>query len=146
MVSVTATSCTVSGPTNGVEIRVLMGTGTVVPVAGAQITGNARGYCNGSPQISALQPVTTNSSGWANLLDGGFGIYDLNITRAYTETGPILIRSNTTSTEGPYTYTDVYHLSLPTSPLATTLVTYNISSGNVTTIFCYYGRCLSGSG
>ncbi len=124
-VSVTTTSCTVSGPTLGVVIQVLannyMGTGvSVIPVVGAKVTGQAVGYCNDVLQPSTLQPTTTNSSGWASLLDGQFGLYNLEVA---------------------YAPTLVFNLSIVTNPLSVTYVTFNISTGNMTTHFCEFDVC-----
>ena len=65
----------------------------------------------------ALGPVTTNSSGWINLLDGGNGIYYLNVT---------------------YSQYLVYSLSIVTQPTSVTCVVSNASTGNLTTHFYEY--------
>lgn len=117
------TSCAVSGPTIGVMLRVLEDASHPTPVAGAQITGQMVGWCNDAQQVSLLQPETTNSSGWASLLDGGFGIYDLSINYS----------------------SDHYSLSIATLPMTLTCVVYNTTSGNVTTTLSEYeSRCPAG--
>lgn len=128
--TVTTTSCTVSGPTEGVVIHVLAnnytGNGvTVIPVVGAKVSGQAIGYCNNVLQPATLQPTTTNSSGWASLLDGQFGLYDLQVA---------------------YVPTLVFNLSIVTMPTSVTYVTFNISTGNMTTHFCEFNVCRSGTG
>ena len=130
--SVTTTSCTVSGPTNGVVIRVVEGGlyGPTIPIVGALVNGEADGYCNDALQTLTLQSAATNSSGWASLLDEGFGVYNLNIS--YEVGNPQL--------------TENYHLSVPMQPLTTTYVVFNTTTGNVTTHYCEYNlHCFSGS-
>jgi hypothetical protein len=129
-VSVTTTSCTVSGPTLGVVIQVLANNYTgngvsVIPVVGAKVSGEAVGYCNNILQPSTLQPTTTNSSGWASLLDGQFGLYNLEVA---------------------YAPTLVFNLSIVTNPSSVTYVTFNISTGNMTTHFCEFNVCRTGTG
>jgi len=129
-VSVTTTSCAVSGPTMGVVIHVLANNYTgngvsVIPVVGAKVSGQAVGYCNNALQQSTLQPTTTNSSGWASLLDGQFGLYNLQVA---------------------YALTLVFNLSIVTMPTSVTYVTFNISTGNMTTHFCEFSDCRTGTG
>lgn len=115
----TNVQCTVSGPTIGAVIHVVNGT---TPVPGARVSGQAQGYCNDYLQVSNLPPVTTNSSGWASMLDGDFGYYDLVVSHAGFN----------------------YSLSVSTSPIASIYVTFDISSGHVTTYVCYYNEnCLA---
>jgi hypothetical protein len=128
--SVTTTSCVVSGPTMGVVIHVLANNYTgngvsVIPVVGAKVSGQAVGYCNNVLQQSTLQATTTNSSGWASLLDGQFGLYNLQVA---------------------YIPTLVFNLSIVTMPTSVTYVTFNISTGNMTTHFCEFNVCRSGTG
>jgi hypothetical protein len=114
-------------PTFGVIVHVL--TNATSPLVGARVSGHSAGYCNGSQQISQLQPTTTNSSGWASLLDGGTGIYYLDISHSYIEQGQ--------------NYTDHYSLSIPTAPIAVTCVEFYLS-GNVTThVFYSSSRCVT---
>ena len=100
--TITTTSCTVSGPTNGVVIRVVEGglNGPTTPIEGARVDGEADGYCNDALQTQTLQSAVTNSSGWASLLDEGFGVYNLNIS--YEVGNPQL--------------TENYHISIPMNP------------------------------
>jgi hypothetical protein len=123
--NITTTSCTILAPTFGVVIRVL--TNSTSPLVGARVSGQSVGYCNGLQDISPFQPTTTNSSGWASLLDGGFGIYYLDISRSYIDQGQ--------------NYTNHYSLSIPTQSLAVTYVIFYYPSGNVTTHFCYNLHC-----
>jgi hypothetical protein len=109
----------------GVMIHVLANNYTgngvsVIPVVGAKVSGQAVGYCNNVLQPSTLQPTTTNSSGWASLLDGQFGLYNLQVA---------------------YAPTLVFNLSIVTNPLSVTYVTFNISTGNMTTHFCEFNVC-----
>ena len=130
--SVATTSCTVFGPTIGVVIRVVEGglSGPIAPISGARIGGEAEGYCNDALQTQALQPAATNSSGWASLLDGGFGVYDLNIT--YEAGSPPVVES--------------YYFSVSVQPTTVTYVTFNTTTGNVTTFLCYDDlNCPSGT-
>ena len=125
---VTRTSCTVSGPTNGVVIRVVGGPSFVI--AGATVGGEADGYCNSVLQTQTLQPAVTNSSGWASLIDGGFGTYNLEI--GYVVGSPSVAEN--------------YHVSIPMRPLTTTYVVFDVSTGNVTTHYCEYNlHCYSGA-
>ena len=119
--NVPTTFCTVSGPTDGVVIRIVEGglSGPTVPVVGADVSGEAAGYCNDALQTQALQQEVTNSSGWATLLDGGFGVYNLNIS--YEVGSPQV--------------TETYHLSISMQPLTTAYVVYDTTTGNVTTHF-----------
>ncbi len=112
--------CVNYGPTIGVALQVVANNGSgrpPIPVKGAQVSGQDVGYCNDVKQVIAIHPTTTNSSGWVSLLYGGFGIYYLNINY-----GPTLD----------------YSLSVVTEPTAITYAVFNISTGNVTTHFCYY--------
>ena len=117
------TSCTITAPTIGVVIRIVENNGSghpTIPVAGVGVSGQSLLYCNEVRETFDLQPTTTNSSGWASLLDGNGGMYYLNIN---------------------YSSTQTYNLSILTQPTAVTTVTYDISSGNVTTHVCYYAVC-----
>jgi len=112
--------CVVTGPTIGVVLRVVENNGsgnTTIPVQSARVSGQDIGYCNDVEQVIAIKPTTTNSSGWVSLLYGGFGIYYLDIYY------------------NPYLS---YNLSVVTQPTAITYAVFNISTGNVTTHFCYY--------
>ncbi len=113
-------TCPITGPTIGVVLRVLANNGSglaPIPVQGVQVSGQDVGYCNDVEQVIAIKPTTTNSSGWVSLLYGGLGIYYLDIH---------------------YNLHLPYTLSVVTQPTAVTYVTFNISTGNVTTHFCYY--------
>ena len=109
----TITSCIVQGETIGVVLRVLSGS---TPVSGAIVYGETVGYCNGARQTRQLQPAATNSSGWAGLLEGGFGVYDIGIN-----------------------YSKItYHVSVPVEPVAATYAVFDTISGNITTYVCSY--------
>src|SRR3989442_913996 len=111
--SSTITSCVVQGETIGVVLRVLSGS---TPVSGAIVYGETVGYCNGARQTRQLQPAATNSSGWAGLLEGGFGVYDIGIN-----------------------YSKItYHVSVPVEPVAATYAVFDTVSGNITTYVCSY--------
>jgi hypothetical protein len=71
--------------------------------------------CNDTPQVAVLTRTQTNSSGWASLLDRGFGTYELNVNYS----------------------SGSYALSVPLQPTAVTYVVFDIASGNVTMRFCY---------
>jgi hypothetical protein len=103
---------TVLAPAVGVVIRLVEGG---APVADAIVSGGDVGMCNDTPQAAALTRTGTNSSGWASLLDGGFGIYELNVNYS----------------------SGSYALSVPLQPTAVTYVLFDIASGNATTHFCY---------
>jgi hypothetical protein len=117
------TSCTILAPTDGVVLHVIMNNGSspshASPVVGAQVSGQDIGYCNGRKQILTISSVTTNSTGWASLLDGGFGGYYLTITLV---SGISIV---------------TYDLTVPTQPEAVSYATYNISTGNLTTSVHY---------
>ena len=123
--TVATTSCTILGPTIGVVIRVLQGglfqsSPAPYPVVGARVGGEAAGYCNNALQTMELTPNTTNSSGWAKLLDGGFGVYNLDVSYP---AGNLI---------------ETYHLSISMQPTTVTYVTFNTTTGNVTTHLCEY--------
>jgi hypothetical protein len=117
----TQTSCTISGETIGVALRVVemdYSSHSLVPVADAAISGGYVFYCLAFRQVTPLTPTTTNSSGQVDVFQGGAGIYYLNVTDPQTNY--------------------VFHLSVPTRPVTATYVTLDIASGNVTTRFCAY--------
>ena len=124
--SVTTTYCTVLAPTIGVVIRVVEGglSGPTSPISGARVGGQADGYCNNALQAQTLQPAVTNSTGWASLLDGGFGVYNLNIS--YEVGSPHV--------------TESYYFSVSMQPETVTYVIFNTTTGNVTTYLCYSGQ------
>jgi len=103
--------CTVQGTTIGVVLRVLSGSN---PVAGATVNGESVGYCNDIREVMPFHLTVTNSTGWANLLDGGFGVYDININYSRV----------------------TYHISLPVEPLAATYAIFDTATGNTTTDVC----------
>lgn len=107
------TICTVTGETIGVMLRVLSGGS---PVVGASINGESVGYCNDARQTTPLQSTLTNSTGWANLLDGGFGVYDISINFSRV----------------------ILHISVPVQPVSATYAILDIASGNIATAFCSY--------
>ena len=115
-------SCTVLGPSAGVELQVVAmnsagpGTGTG-PVAGLVVNGEDVWYCNNQRQVTMLGPVITNSSGWVSLLDGGNGIYYLNVT---------------------YSQYLVYSLSIVTQPTSVTCAVFDASTGDLTSHFYEY--------
>jgi len=113
----TQTTCTTSGPTNGVELRVVANNGSW---EGVTVTGEAVGYCNNYRQVVTLGPIKTNSTGWVSFLEYGLGgIYYLHVNESIYWT---------------------YDLSIVTQPLTTTYAILNLSTGNVTTHFCYMGH------
>jgi len=123
-VSSLSTACTANGQTNGVILRVVQSNYSsrppgIIPVVGAIVTGSDIYFCGVVKHEGTFVSSSTNSSGFVNLLFGGAGVYYLNV-----------------SFQSPANYT----LSIPVAPLATTFVTYNISTGNVTTSICYYGE------
>lgn len=128
--SIATTSCTIMGPTIGVVIRVIAynystSPTSTIPVVGAHVSGQSVGYCNDALQTSTLQPTTTNSSGWASLLDGQFGLYNLVISYS-----PSLTYN--------FSPTLSFNMSIVTQPTTVTYVILNISTGNMTTHFCEY--------
>jgi hypothetical protein len=119
-----STSCTTNGETNGVIIRVVQDNYSsrpagITPAVGAIVTGTDVYYCGNVKHEGTFASSATNSSGLAGLLFGGAGMYYLTINY-----------------NSPANYT----LSVPVAPLATTYVTYNLSTGNLTTSICYYGE------
>jgi len=124
--SVLMTSCIVLGPTIGAVIRIIE---KGAPIAGASVSGEADGYCNNALQTQPLQSTVTNSSGWASLMDGGFGVYNLLVS--YDVGNPPL--------------TENYHLSISMQPTAVTYVVFDTATGNVTTHICYYNLHCSGA-
>ena len=125
----TQTSCTISGETTGVALQVVRidySTNSLVPVAGAAVSGGYVVYCDNARQATPFTPSMTNSSGQVDVFQGGGGIYYLNVTDPQTNY--------------------VFHLSIPARPVTATYVTLDITSGNVTTRFCVYGyNCSFGS-
>jgi hypothetical protein len=110
----TQTTCTTLGPTNGVALRVIANNGSW---AGVKVTGEAVGYCNNFREVVTLGPVKTNATGWVSFLEYGLsGIYYLHVNESVYWT---------------------YDLSIVTQPLTTTYAILNLSTGNVTTHFCY---------
>jgi hypothetical protein len=119
-----STICSTNGETKGVILRVVQENYSsrppgLLPVSGATVAGNDVYFCGNVKHEGTFVSSTTNSSGLANLLFGGAGMYYLTINY-----------------QGPANYT----LSVPVAPLATTFVTYNLSTGNLTTSICYYGE------
>jgi hypothetical protein len=119
-----STACTASGQTNGVVLKVVQDNYSsrppgILPVAGANVTVSDVYYCGNVKHEGTFIPSVTNSSGLASLLFGGAGMYYLTIHY-----------------HSPANYT----LSVPVAPLATTFVTYNISTGNLSASVCYYSE------
>lgn len=142
--STSPAACTIIGPTEGVEIRVVMSNGSdpshTIPVVGAQVGGEDDGYCNGQRRVMVLMAETTNSSGWASLLDGGFGSYNLSVT--YPGSGFVVI--NSTSGQGTTSVGTIITiffggngLIIPTQPTAITYVTYDTSTGALSWSYRY---------
>jgi hypothetical protein len=106
----------ITGPPIGVVLQIVENTpgGGVSPIAGAQISGQAVGYCN---NVHALNATTTNSSGWASLLDGQ-ECYEYNLAITYVP---------------PLGSTLAFNMSIVTYTEAVTYATFNISTGNMTT-------------
>jgi len=110
-------TCTTSGPTLGVVLRVVANNGSW---AGVPVTGEAVGYCDGQKEVTNLGPSLTNSSGWVSFLEGGLnGIYYLHVNESAW----------------------VYDLSIPAQPTTVTYAVLNLSTGNVTTRFCEFNAC-----
>ena len=86
-----------------------------IPVAGATVTGSDVYYCGNERSQIIFNSSKTNSTGWASLLFGGFGIYYLDI----------VLNNQLNNT-----------ISVQTVLVSTTCVVYNISTGNVTTSTC----------
>ena len=86
-----------------------------------------------------LKTETTNSSGWAGLLDGGFGSY--NLTVEYPASGFMV--TNLTSGQGTISVGTVSvflastGLVIPTQPTAITYVTYDTSTGALSWSYRY---------
>jgi hypothetical protein len=120
----TQTTCTTTGPTNGVVLRVVASNGSW---EGVKVSGEAVGYCNNQRQVTILGPSTTNLTGWVSFLEYGLaGIYYLNVNESSFWT---------------------YRLSIVTQPVSTTYVILNLSTGNVTTHFCEFNfHCVTGAG
>jgi hypothetical protein len=123
----TSVGCTVSDTTEGVVIQLVEYNYTasgqnVVPIPGATIIGQDVGYCNDQRQVMNLSKATTNSTGWASLLNGGFGVYYLTID--FFPSGE----------QSPFS---VFNVSVITQLTAITEATFNLSSGNLTTHFIY---------
>jgi len=117
----TSTTCTISGETMGVWLRVVESTypnGSVVPVSGVNVNGQWVLYCNDQRQTTKFEPSQTNASGWDILSYGGGGFYYVNISYPYS---PLTII-----------------LSIQTRPVTATYATFNLSTGNVTTHFCEF--------
>ena len=94
------------------------------PISGVQISGIAVGYCNNEKEVQTLRESTTNASGWAFWTQEKFGNYYLS----FSEFG------------------QNWNITLPTSPLALTLATYQLVSADLNVLICYdgdLGRCQS---
>jgi hypothetical protein len=122
------TICQITGEAIGVALHVVASNysdSSTVPVAGAAVTGEGVLYCGGERQVNPFGSVSTNSTGWVDLFHDGGGVYYLNVTYP----GSVLS----------------YSLSVPVPPVTATYVTFNISTGNMTTHFCEYDlHCLGG--
>jgi hypothetical protein len=119
----TQTSCSITGTTLGVALRVVRegANNSLIPVADAPVSGGYVVYCDGVRQATLFAPTVTNSSGEVDVFQGGGGVYYLNVTYPQTY------------------YPQTYHLSIPTFPVTATYVTFDITSGSVTTRLCMYG-------
>jgi hypothetical protein len=87
------------------------------PIVGDPVSSYTMGSCGNLTQVTVNPVNVTNSSGWADLRYGQVGNY-------YVSVG---VGSN------PTTY---YNFTVPTMPLAVSIVTYNLYSGNMTVHFC----------
>ena len=112
----TSTLCSVSGPTAGVLLHLVNETGG--PVPGVPVASYVVGFCNNQRQVQVNPVNVTNSSGWADLRYGFFGNYYISIAVGFPLTD--------------------YNFTVPTRPLATSVVTYQLYSGNMTLQFCGY--------
>jgi len=113
----TSSTCTDSGPTDGVVLRVVANNGSW---EGVKISGEAVGYCNGQEEVTMLGPATTNSTGWVSFLEYGLpGIYYLSVNETAV----------------------VYSVSIVTVPTTTTVATLNLPTGSITTEFCEFNIC-----
>jgi hypothetical protein len=111
-----STTCVVAvPPPQGVYIRVVNDSGT--PVTGLPITiqSTPSAPCNGSPPDLTNSVIETNSSGWI-LFQGGFFYYSV-----FNYSG------------------ETFNFTLPSDPMAWTIATIRIPSGNLTSQICGLG-------
>ncbi len=114
----TSVTCTDSGPTDGVELRVVANNGSW---AGVTVNGETTGGCENQKIVTTLGPAITNASGWVAFLEYGWpGLYFVSV-RA----------------DPSY----IFNMTIPTMPTTTTIAILNLSTGNVTTQFCEFNRC-----
>ena len=112
------TACIVTGGPDGVYLRIITDSGS--PVSGVNITGEAIVSINGQLCNEGQVIASTNSAGWASLGDyaGNYGLHFLH-------SGII------------------YNMTVGTRPVAMTLETFSVPSGNLTTQYCTMGTCNS---
>jgi hypothetical protein len=114
----TSVTCADSGPTNGVELRVVANNGSW---AGVSVDGETVGGCNNQKIVTTLGPARTNSTGWVVFLEGGLpGLYYVSV-----------------HADPSY----IFNMTIPAQPTTTTVVVLNLSTGNVTTQFCEFNVC-----
>jgi hypothetical protein len=117
----TSVTCTDLGPTDGVELRVVANNGSW---AGVSVVGETvGGSCDNQKVITTLGPASTNSTGWVAFLEYGWpGLYYVSV-----------------HADPSY----IFNMTIPAVPTTTTIVTLNLSTGNVTTQFCEFNACRS---
>ncbi|MHB2035767.1 MAG: hypothetical protein ACYCPW_03375 [Nitrososphaerales archaeon] len=109
------TTCIVTGGPDGVYLRIVTDSGS--PVSGVNITGEAIVSINWQLCNEGQVIASTNSTGWASLGDyaGNYGLHFLH--------------SGT-----------IYNMTVDTRPVAMTLDTFSVPSGNLSTQYCMYGN------
>jgi len=114
----TSVNCTDSGPTDGIELRVVANNGSW---AGVRVEGETIGGCNNQKIVTTLGPANTNSTGWVAFLEYGWpGLYYVSV-----------------HADPSY----IFNMTIPAMPTTTTVAILNLSTGNLTTQFCEFNAC-----
>jgi len=100
------------------KIEIYYNTNNLQDVSGVSVSSYVVGYCNNQRQMQINPSYVTNSSGWARARYGFFGNYYVSIVAGFPSID--------------------YNFTVATQPLATSVVTYQLYSGNMTIHICGY--------
>jgi hypothetical protein len=82
------------------------------------VNGETIGGCENQKIVTTLGPSSTNSTGWVAFIENGWpGLYY------------VIVHADPSY---------IFNMTIPTQPTTTTVVTLNLSTGNITTQFCEY--------